>query len=230
MKMMGNKILIALMGLSMSACVSTQKNYEYMSDSNYQSKPGLSESLMNDDEQYSEASIQEVLNRKIVMPKKITLAVLKLNASGSGGDFQILDQEIADQFYKLTNWGKRVQSIVPIPQVMLSSQVNLKSIRQSAVRLQADAVVIIKPMSYGDWKFDFLDKKAKGITTLEVLVLDTRTGLIPYTSLVSESAEILKAEEDFGTSEFVSRAKKTSEKRALLKVAPQVEKFLTQTL
>jgi hypothetical protein len=124
-----------------------------------------------------------------------------------------------------------VQSIIPVPQVMIAKPATLTSLRQAAVLLQADALLIVKPISYSDWRFQWFEADtAKGITSLEVLLLDTRTGVVPYTAVVTETAEISQIGSDYSQMELLSRAKKSSETKALSQVAPAVQKFLSKTL
>jgi hypothetical protein len=61
-------------------------------------------------------------------------------------------------------------------------------------------------------------------------MLDTRTSVVPFTSLVTETTEIKKVKTDYDDYELRGRAKKASEEQALLKVAPEVQKFLSKTL
>ena len=220
-------LLMVLVG-----CAHKEKDYDYMSSSTYQQKPQLRQSLVSATEPLNESAVQKILSSKVVFPKNMTLAIVRLSDSTEGLDFQVIDKEIAEKFYSKTNWGSRIQAIVPVPQVMISTPVTLSGLRQTAVLLQADALLIIKPVSYSDWKFQWLieDDKAKGTTSLEVLLLDTRTSVVPYTSLVTETVEVTREKTDYSNYELMSRAKKVSEAKALLQVAPAVQKFMTKAM
>lgn len=61
---------------------------------------------------------------------------------------------------------------------------------------------------------------------LEVVLIDTRTGAVPYTTLVTESVSIAKSDQDFSESDFQLRSKKDSESKAMLKVPEDLKKFL----
>lgn len=114
---------------------------------------------------------------------------------------------------------------------MLGSPINLTNLRQAAVLLQADALLIIRPISYGDWKFQWFEEdKAKGITSLEVLLLDTRTSVVPFTIVITETAEVAKDKSEYSNYELMSRDKKASELKALLQVAPAVQKFISKVM
>lgn len=218
---------VALVG-----CASVQKDYDHMAAPDYQKRQQLHQSLISASEPLSETAVQKILSSKVVLPKAINLAIVRLSDSSSELDFQTIDQEIADKFYNKANWGGRVQSITPVPQVMLAKPVTITTLRQAAVLLQADALLIIKPVSYGDSKFQWFEKdKAKGITSLEVLLLDTRTSVVPFTQVVTETAEIAKDKDnDYSNYELISRAKKASEAKALLQVPSAIQKFISKTM
>jgi hypothetical protein len=177
----------------------------------------------------TESAVQKILSSKVSFPKTINLAVVRIADSHGGLDFQMIDQELAENFYSKTNWGARVQSIIPMPQVMVANPATLSSLRQSAVLLQADALLIIKPFSYGDWKFQwFEENKAKATTSLEVLLMDVRTSVVPYTAVITETVELEKNDKDYSQYELMSRAKKASESKALLQVSSFLQKFLAK--
>ena len=216
--------ILFLMILISYSCSSVQKNYKYMEESSYQSKPVMTRSLIDPSKPLTEDAIQKILNSKIKVPNKVSLAITRINSSY---DFQRIDDEVANNFYDIKNWGNKVQSVIPVPQVLINAPINVSGLRRSAVLLQADLLLIVMPYSYGNWKFKwFEENKAKATTSLEVLLLDVRTGVIPFTSIITETIEISKNKKEYNNAELVSRARITSEKKALLQVASQVESFL----
>lgn len=221
---------LAILALTVG-CATAKKDYDYMSGPAYQHRPQLRQSLINGSEPLSEAAVQKILSSKVVLPKMINLAIVRLDDSADGLDFQTVDKEVAEKFYAKSNWGSRVQSIIPVPQVMLSKPVTLIGLRQAAALLQADALLIIKPVSYGDWKFQlFEDNKAKGITSLELLLMDTRTSVVPYTSVITETAEVSKDRGEYSDYELTARAKKESETKALMQVPSAIQKFISKAM
>lgn len=223
---------VVLLLVVFSGCAAVQKDFNQAAADDYKSKPQLRTSLVDPSQPLTETVVQKILSSKVALPKTINLAIVRLSDSTDGLDFQTIDQEVASKFYDKSNWGNRVQSIIPVPQMMIAKPVTLASLRQTAVLLQADALLIIKPISYSDWKFNwFIDKDtAKGITSLEVVLLDTRTSVVPYTSVVTETVEIKTDSGNYSNYEWLTRAKKASETKALLQVAPAVEKFMSKVL
>ncbi|WP_413560804.1 hypothetical protein [Bdellovibrio sp. HCB209] len=221
-------IFSALIPLLIS-CAS--KKYDSDFSSEYKSRPTLSLSLTTGSEPLTEAAIHKLLSSKVSLPKKIQLAIVRITDSKDALAFQTIDKEIGEKFYDKSNWGPRVRSVVPVPQVVVATPVTLSGLRQTSALLQADALLIIKPVSYSDWKFKwFAEDKAKAITSLEVLLLDTRTGVIPYTAIVTETAEIEDSKEDYSKSELTARAQKASENKALMQIGPGVKQFIAEVL
>lgn len=221
-----HSLVLVLLALG---CASAQKDYGHMSQAKYRSQPQLRQALLNGNEPLTEGAIQKILSSKVILPQKINLAIVRLSDSEDGIDFHVLDNELAEKFYKKENWGPRIQSLIPVPQMMLSRPVTLSGLRQAAVLLQADALLVIKPVSYVDWKFEWFENDtAKGMTSLEVLLLDSRTSVVPYTSLITETVEVVAKISDYNKYEMMNRARKSSETKAMLLIAPALHKFLSE--
>ncbi len=229
MKSIRTLLFVPVLLLQVVACSSMQKDYGYMNSQAYQSRQALKTGALVSDENghLNEDSIQKLLESKIKIPKRVTLAVVRLNDSSQNYDFTPLDKEIAKDFYNLKNWGPRVQSVVHVPNIMLPHPMSLKGLRSVAALLQADMVLVISPQSVMDWELRVLDEnQAKSFTHLDVLLMDTRTGAIPYTFMAAKSAEVRKVASDYTNQEMMDRAKHLSEKKAYLEMQPQVMQFL----
>jgi hypothetical protein len=222
-------LLAILAAAAIVGCASKHKDFDHMDTDEYRSRPQLEQALVSANEPLTEAAVQKLLASRVALPKNINLAIVRLSEAG-GLDFQTLDEDVAERFYGRAAWGGRIQSIIPMPQMMVPKPITLASLRQAAVLLQADALLIVKPTSYADYKFRFGENKAKGITSLEVILLDTRTSAVPFTSLITESAEILKNQEEYSNYELMARARKASEAKALTQIPVAVQKFLSKAM
>src|SRR4051812_31620644 len=103
-------MLFAIAALGLVGCATAQKDYDYMSGSDYQRKSKLTQSLVSGTEPMSEAAVRKILSSRVALPKKINLAVVRLSDFPEGSDFQTIDKDVADQFYNKSMWGSRVQS------------------------------------------------------------------------------------------------------------------------
>lgn len=209
--------------LCLSSCASVQKDYAYLGENSYQARPPLTESLIPAaSDTMNEANFAKVLESKFVLPKNIVLAVVRLNESNSG--FQSIDQELANKFYQSSKWGSRMKAVVPA--LLLPSPITLQGLRRSAATLQADMVLVLSSNMRVDWKYRFLKSDmAKAFTSLDMLLLDTRTGIVPFTLQASESVQLPEKEEDFNNFEWMERTKFEAEKKCLQKVALETSKF-----
>ena len=69
--------------------------------------------------------------------------------------------------------------------------------------------------------------KAKSQTTLQAFLLDTRTSIIPYTALISKTAEVAKdSAKDYSDYDAMKRAKLESEKLVLKELADSLAGFV----
>lgn len=220
-------LLLITLATIATGCASASRGYDHMSTDDFQRRPQLTQSLLGSSDQFAEPAIQKILSTRVAFPRKVTLAIVRLSTSNEGLGFQKIDQELVDKFYNKENWGTRVLSVIPVPQMMIAKPATLTNLRQAAVLLQADALLIIKPVSCADWRFQWFEEdKAKATSTLEVLLLDTRTNIVPFTTLVSETVELKKEKTDYSAYETMDRVKKASELKALVQVAPAVRLFI----
>jgi hypothetical protein len=217
----------------LSGCASVQSGYQHRNLSDYANQEKLDQGLFGANDTLSEEAISKLLSSKVVLPKNIRLAVVRVSdfAAPLRGEMQILDHDIAKDFYAKNKWGDRIVSVIPVPQAMLSKPVTLANIRKSAALLQADAVVVVRPVSISDSKYRVFEKDtSKATTTIEVLLLDTRTSAVPFTSVITETAELPNIAADYNQYEMQLRAQTESEKRALLQVPEAIEKFIKTSM
>lgn len=220
--------LVVLAGLLTVGCSTASKNTTYMNEDTYKSREIIKTSILDGGE-VSEEKIEKFLSGRISLPKEIIIGVVRLKESSDGLGFNKVDDELAQKFYSSNSWGARVRSVVPVPSLLMSSPINLKGLRQTAALLQANMLVILSPITYTDSKYNWLQSdKVKGITNLEVIVMDTKTGAIPFTQVISETVELeADKNKDYDIYESMNRAKFESEKKAILQVSKAVGQFLS---
>ena len=216
----------AVLSLALLGCAAKMKDGSAMASAEYQSRETLTQSLL-DGETLSEPAIQKILSSKIKLPKTIQLAVLRVNARSYGDNFEI-DDEMVEQFYNGLEKSGRIKGVIPVPDALVSQPVKISSMRLSAVLLQADMLLVIQPRSDLDWKFRMFEaNKAKAQTTVQAFLLDTRTSIIPYTALISKTAEVAKdGVKDYSDYDAMKRAKLESEKLVLKELADSLAGFV----
>ncbi|WP_290536596.1 hypothetical protein [Alcanivorax sp.] len=120
-----------------------------------------------------------------------------------------------------------VKAAVPMPSFTVNKQMTLSQIREAAVRMQIDALVIYALRS------DIFEKsrlfsatEVKGFATCEVAILDTRTGIMPYTDVmtVKEQVEHQRSQEDL--SETRMRAELQASEKCLGMLGEAMSEFI----
>lgn len=226
---MMNKFQILGLLCLLSGCATVQSDYQHRANHSYQSQEKLEQGLIGPNDTLTEEAISKLLSSKVILPKNVRLAIVRISdfSLAYPQEMQILDDDIATDFYSKEKWGDRVVSVIPVPHAMLQKPLTLSTIRKSAALLQADAVVVVRPMSVTDSRYRLFEKDtSKATTTLEILLLDTRTSAVPFTSFITETAELPKSESDYNQYEVQRRAQNESEKRALLQVPGTIQKFI----
>ena len=100
-------------------------------------------------------------------------------------------------------------------------------LREASVRLQSPLLVIYRINSdiYEEYRV-FRSNKSKAYATVEVVLLDVRTGIIPFTSIATREYQSTKTKEDTNDRDLIRRTEQEAVNRALDKVAEELIHFL----
>jgi hypothetical protein len=199
----------------------------------------ITESLFNDkDRTLSEESIKTLLDGKLILPDTLRFAVFKVGMNnhfyskmlyGGVNEWQIRGQQnLFDSLATRLRQHNRVQQVHSIPTMMLSNYPNITQLREASVRLQSDILVVYSTTSDIYYKQKAIKKdEVKAFATTEVFLLDVRTSLIPFSTVVTK---------DFLTKEIKGELSAETRKRAeqaatlmtLMDISEQVKAFLNQ--
>ena len=100
------------------------------------------------------------------------------------------------------------------------------NIRESAVRTQADVVAIFSITSeiYSKYK-TFSPDLIKAFATIEFILLDVRTGLIPFSTIVTKDYQSKKQKEDFDNTDAINRVKNEAVLLTINEIGKQLSVF-----
>ena len=100
-------------------------------------------------------------------------------------------------------------------------------LREAAVRMQADLLIVYRVGSdtYSQYRA-FAKDKAKAYSTCELVLLDVRTGLVPFARVISRERMELKQPGDLDLSETMRRAEQGSASDALKAAAEDLVAFI----
>jgi hypothetical protein len=100
-------------------------------------------------------------------------------------------------------------------------------LRQAAARFQADALLIYRTSTptYDSQKW-FKKDESKAYCTVEAILLDTRTGIVPFSTVVTEFYSTQRSASDSDLSETTAKAEQQAIAKAWLELADQTVEFL----
>jgi hypothetical protein len=196
----------------------------------------ITESLFNEkDRTLSEENIQKLLDGKLNLPDTLRIALFRYGMTNryyskfySFADENLVksQQSYVDTLMSSLKDNRRVQSVHPIPSLMLSSSPTITQLRETSVRMLSDLLIVYSNTSDIYYKYKVFKKdETKAFATTEVLIMDIRTGLIPFSTVITKDF-LTKTLKD----ETIDEARKRAEKEAivltLIEAGQRVNDFL----
>ena len=225
--------LLILNVIIFASCTTTN---QISNPSDYVSNdPPITHSLFDDKSStISEENIQKILDGNYSLPNNLRVAFVKLESSQNQrrnywSDEQYLkaQQQYLDLFSEKFRKSSRVKSISTIPDILISKNPTFTSIRESAVRTQSDIVVIYSINSdiYSHYRL-FSKTDIKAFATTQLIIMDVRTGLIPFTTIVTKDFQDKKSDSDLNENETRNRIKNQAVLLTIEEIGKQVTNFL----
>lgn len=230
-------IFLALSIILLAACNTTRP----IADSSGQDTPHndtlITQSLFSDRAStISEENIQKILEGSYKLPERLRVAMVRLEPVPSSkryywSDEQYLktQQAYLDLFAEKFRQSQRVTKFSIIPDLLISRTPTFTNIREAAVRIQADIVVVYTITSdiYSKYKF-FAKPDIKAFATTQLIVLDVRTGLIPFTTIVTKDHLSQKKKEELDNAEAASRIQNEAVLLTVTEIGQQITAFLSE--
>ncbi|MEC3908334.1 hypothetical protein VOI54_14990 [Tamlana sp. 2201CG12-4] len=201
----------------------------------YEPEKPITQSLFNDKTStISEENIQKILDGSYSLPKNLRVSLVKLESTHNRRIYYWNDeeylksqQEYLDLFTTKFKQSERVQKISKIPDLLISTNPTFTSIREAAVRTQSDIVVIYSINSdlYSKYKL-FAKSDIKAFATTQLIILDVRTGLIPFSIIVTKEYQSKRQENELNDNEAANRIKNEAVLITIQEIGERINKFL----
>ena len=183
----------------------------------------------------NDSAIKHILSYHLTLPHAGRLAVLQLGDQRNPSwrdaeDFTRLDQELTDSMLAALRRSPRIGRAALLPSLMVPHQRTIPYLREAAARYQADLLLGYRTKCALFQRTRFLKRSQyRAVCSVEAVLLDTRSGIVPFT-LVTTRAEVFeKQKQDFETREAIVRAQFRATDAALAEVVKQVGDFLVTT-
>lgn len=188
-------------------------------------------SLFREDEAVmSSDDVARAMAWKLVAQDKAKLAVVRVGQMpywwGWSPDFVRLNEQIDSEFLSRLSSSNRVSEVAYLPSMVTPRDITIPKLRQAAARFQADLLLIYRTStrSYDREKF-LAPGETRAYCTVEAVLLDTRSGIIPFSAIANETFAAKRTSADIDFSETVAKANQQAIARAWLKVADQVNGY-----
>lgn len=191
----------------------------------------LQESLFPSDQAVlSNDAIAQILRSQIVLPQGARIAVIRMGQPAYhwwSEDLARLDQDNTARFVAKLATARRVSRAAAIPGLLLPKRITVPLVREAAARCQADVVVLYQAASRTYEKQKFLSPNVtKAYCVVAAVVLDTRSGIVPFATTATETYTATKTRDDVNFSETVWKAETAALGKALDKIAGEIVGFL----
>ncbi len=226
------------MAIFLPACVSHKVSTAHRpTDYFYSAQPQqynqqAGESLFKSDKEViSDADIEKILNHKLTLPRSIRIAILPLGQrtwwSNWSNEFARLNETIEENFIGTLRSSDAVYDASYLPSLVVPKILNLAQLREAAARYQADLLFMYRAsfMTFAK-RHIFSPDETKAYSTVEAIILDTRTGVIPFTSVTTKTFSVKKKKEDLNFSETIQKARINAAGEALSTIAEEFVVFL----
>lgn len=226
--------LLLLVALASSCRTSHPVSASNLHESNF-TDTLITQSLFNDKTaSISEDNIRKILDGNYTLPGKIRIAIVKLEnpqAKYSWNDETYLknQQAYADTLIQQFRQSPSVSEVTIIPGILMPGTPTYTSIREAAVRMQADVVAIytIAGDLYSRYRL-FNKADIKAFATTQLILMDVRTGLIPFTSIITKDHLSQKNNSELNYAEATTRIQNEAVLLTLNETGQKISSFLNK--
>ncbi len=142
-------------------------------------------------------------------------------------ELAIASQEMQTAVMDTLTASPKVYDATYLPSILIPESRTVPHLREAAARYQADLLVVYRSFcnSFERYRL-FSADRTRAFCGVEAVLLDTRTGLVPFTSVASHSYDVEKNDNDMNFRETILRAQLQATATALGQVSGEIARFL----
>jgi len=178
----------------------------------------------------SDADIDRILGYHYVPPDHARVAVLALGQEGWFGFSDELSrsgEDVRGVFTTRLKGSSVVTSAAYLPALLIPSKRSVAAYREAAARFQADLLVVYQTAcrTYEKSRV-FSANSAKAYCNVEAVVLDVRTGLVPYATSATREIAVNQGANDINAYEMLRKSELGAIADALGKIGADIAAYL----
>ncbi|PYT10836.1 MAG: hypothetical protein DMF51_17290 [Acidobacteria bacterium] len=176
----------------------------------------------------TDADIARILSFSFTVRPQNRLAVMTLGRASLWSEEYAKGQaDNARAFMDRLKAAHAVREVAELPMLLVPEKQTVPYLREAGARFQADLLLVHQSRVRTFSKYRTLGKdEVKALCTVEAILLDVRTGIIPYTTSDSETISAKRGENDLNFEETVAKATVEAMGKAMNAVADNMATFL----
>jgi hypothetical protein len=229
---MNRLILIFVTYLVLAGCgttMSTQGRPDAYYDASSLGQPEVS-LFSGDAATLSDDAIQSILAYKYEAPALSRIALMPFGReiwSSWSEELSLATEKIQSDVLDRLQASPKVYDASYLPSILVPEKHTVPHLREAAARYQADLLLVYRSYCRSFEKYRlFGADKSRAYCGVEAVLLDTRTGLVPFTTVTSRSYDVVKTAADTNFRETMLRAQMDATAEAMGDVSDAVVRFL----
>jgi hypothetical protein len=224
---MKNRVLLCLLAVGFAGCASKKMAPPYAASSEYQNRALLEQSLFRSDQALlSNEEIRTILSSRIELPRQAHLSILRLGQSDEALAWVFLSGQ-ANPFSGLVQHS-RLARVSWLPSLLVPEKLNVPGLREDTARFQAYLKLVYRTpcQQYTNYRLFGADR-SKTYCVAEGLLLDVRTGVIPFSGAAVHEVAATESKADVDFYETMRKAQAEASAAATAELAQQLAEFLS---
>ena len=210
----------------------SQQYSNYQGKWNHGNTPVRASLFTSDSKIMTDEEIKRILDFDFKPQKLNRIAIMPMGPRQFGWSDKLDKKGLAVQntLTEKLRKSKKVYDASYLPTLLVPDKKSIGYLREAAARYQADLMLIYTTSfrTYEKHKV-FSPDKTKAYCSLEAILLDTRTGIVPFTILVTKTFTAEKQRSEINFYETVRKAELLALESALSEVGDELVKFLAET-
>ena len=180
----------------------------------------------------SDTDIDRILRFHYVPPAQTRVAVLALGQevwSGYSDELARTGADVRSDFSRELKTAASVTEVSFLPSLLVPSKRSVGLYREAAARYQADLLVVYQSScrTYEKYRF-FSASTTKSYCNVEAVVVDVRTGLVPFATAATKDVTVSENRADMNMSETMRKAELGAIREALVKIGAEISAYLAR--
>lgn len=203
-----------------------------MATAEYEQRPEMTQSLFaSDTAVMSNETIDQILSSKVTLPDRAKIVVLNYGPRRVrpwwSEEISQLEMSAVSELTDRLEKCDRVAEASFLPSMLAPVDQSIPHFRETAARCQAELFLLYRSTHEVYRKHQVLKRdQVKSYCLVEAVLIDTRTGIVPFTTAVMHDYEARKESSDLNLSETIRKAELRATGQALAQVAEELTVFL----